>query len=300
MPYHYLFIIIAASAMIGCASWSRTDPVHIPKGLSTEPPTIQALVNYLNNNAANFQSIQARHISLDVTAQGQSAGLTGWMVARKPRDFRLEARALGNPEVEIGSGTNEFWYWLKRAEPAYQYYCSYADFYNPQRAIQMPFPFNPELVLEVMGMAQYQYSESMRLEVKNKTFELSDMIKSPQGQPQKKTIVFARDPMSPPSPQVLGIHLQTPTGEMICKATILENRVHFDKKSGQSILYPTVLILDWPAEKLQLKMNLMEVEVNPAITPERAALLFTRPKQTVYPTFNLARGPDSLPTTAHR
>lgn len=286
--------------IIGCATLPRPTPLHIPKGLSTEPPTTQALVNYLNNNAAHFNSIQSRHVSLDVTAQGQSVGLTGWMVARRPRDFRLEARALGNPEVEIGSGKDEFWYWLKRAEPAYVYYCSYEDYHNPRVAVKMPFPFNPELVLEVLGMVQYQHSDQMKLEVKHKTFELSDLTKTPQGQQIKKIITFARDPMSPPAPQVLGLQLQTMTGETICKASILECQVHHSKHAGVSIFYPSVLMFDWPAEKIRLKMNLMEVEVNMNIPPERSFVLFNRPKQNIYPTFNLAQGPDIVPTVSQR
>ena len=49
------------------------------------------------------------------------------MACQKPRDFRLRAKILGTPAVDLGSNDQEFWYWISKVNPPHVYHCSYEN-----------------------------------------------------------------------------------------------------------------------------------------------------------------------------
>jgi hypothetical protein len=83
--------------------------------------------------------------------------------------------------------------------------------------------------------------------------------------------------------------LQDGSGKEICSAYITE--VQQDR--GTSAIVPRRIELRWPAEQMSLKMKLDQVTVNPAISQQRAAVLFSRPKLTGVQSYDLARGLDT-------
>src|SRR5262245_12360675 len=115
-----------------------------------EAPTKEAILAYLNDNASRVQSVRCKE--LDITAkQGmQSVGLRGQVVCQKPRNFRMGANVLGKQEVDVGSNDEEFWFWLARNDPPYLFHCNYVDL---ARGIRAQFPFQPEWIMEAMGIA---------------------------------------------------------------------------------------------------------------------------------------------------
>src|SRR5258708_5954337 len=59
---------------------------------NTETPTPGQLIEYLNTGAARIDSIQVQNLDLEVR-KGilPTVGLNGWLVAQKPRNFRMGA-----------------------------------------------------------------------------------------------------------------------------------------------------------------------------------------------------------------
>jgi hypothetical protein len=277
----------------GCNQLQPMKPAQAapPARVSANTPSAADLVDYLNRNARLVQGIDCADLDLDAS-QGsgfrkQEGGLRGWLVCQKPRDFRMGGKVLGKDAVDMGSNNQEFWYWISRAEPPYLFHCAYTDL-NQGRA-QMPFPFQPEWIMEGLGMAEYGTPDRYKVNVTAQTVELIEETRSPQGAPLRKVTIFSRVQAQGNQPQITAHILQDGNGREICGAYVSE--VQQDRST--SAIIPKRIELRWPAEQMTLKMKLSDVTVNPSISQQRAAALFTRPKLSGVQTYDLARGLDS-------
>lgn len=267
----------------GCSSLRMGNLVRGPENTKPpgEVPTVASLVNYLNDNAGRVKSLRVGELDLTCTQGLQSFGLRGKMIAEKQRNFRMSADSFGNRVVDLGSNEQEFWYWISKAQPPYQVYCSYKDL-NEGKVKHMPFPFQPDWVMESMGMGPYGPPERYTLEHDSDTLRLVEKSRSPQGQPVKKVIVFKRRPQQPPYPQVTDYLLIDETSNKeICSAKISE--VQIDRTTGATL--PRRLELRWPAEKVKLGMKFDDVAVNPQLSE----VGFRRDRLQGVQSFNLAR-----------
>jgi hypothetical protein len=269
-------------------------PPHPP--VAAEVPTKEQLVGYLNDNAQRIQTIDCRRdMEMDVKQRLHALNfrLTGYLVCQKQRNFRLQAQYGGNTEVDMGSNQNEFWYWLKRADPPYLVHCSYDDL---ARGTKMPFPFQPEWIMEALGMANHDASR-MTLNVNQNTLELVENGVGAQGQAVRKVIVFNRAQVSPGRAQVSAYLLLDAGGREICAARILDAR--YDPPSGAVV--PQKIVLEWPAENnTELTLKLYGMTVNSNIAPNQALAMFTRPQLSGVQSVDLARGLDRPAGTVQR
>ncbi|MCS6849932.1 MAG: hypothetical protein NZ700_02040 [Gemmataceae bacterium] len=275
--------VALGSMLVGCVGW----PHHrspAPATTSATPPTAAALVAYLNDNSKRLHTVDCGDLDLDAKQKNQAIGLTGWMVAQKARNFRLAAKVAGNQMVDIGSNDHEFWFWIGKSEPPYLFHCSYEDFHRGQA--RLPLPFQPEWIMQALGMADYGPPEKYQVSVRGSTVELIEPTTLPSGQRVRKVVVFNRQQV----PQVTAHLLQDEQGgKIICAAYILE---HMHDRSSGAVL-PKRLNLVWPEERMELKMRFDDVVVNRPIEPQRSASLFTRPRLANVPSYDLARGPDA-------
>jgi hypothetical protein len=153
----------------------------------------------------------------------------------------------------------------------------------------MPFPFQPEWVIEALGMAEYNPAASYKLFPKGNTLELIHEAVNSQGQPVQKVIVFDR---AGGRYSVRSHVLRDAGGKEICVAQITEAR------NINGVVIPKQIVLSYPAERLQLKMKLFDdprdVVINKALDRDQAAWLFTRPSWNGVQTWNLATGPEAV------
>lgn len=284
-----LLLTVAAA---GCSStrWGFVKNDTPKPAVAGDVPSVAALVDYLNNNANRMDSLHVEHLDMTCTHGSQSFGVSGHMVTQKPRNFRLGAKAVGNPVVDLGSNDNEFWYWIGKAKPPYQVFCSYQDLHDG-RVRRMPFPFQPEWVMESMGFGTpaprdkprlpYGPPEKYKLEHDRDTLRLVEKSVSSQGQPIRKVIVLRRHPVQPPHPQVTDYLLvDDATGKEICGAKIKEIKI--DRHTGAIVPYH--MELRWPSEELKLTMWLKEHSLNQPPVP---GVFVRRPMHGVQ-SFNLA------------
>ena len=199
-----LLLLIGA---LGCSA--DGGRINLLRSSGPTHPTVAAadvskedLVTYLNNVSKAIPGIQSDDIGLTCYTGGPvGLPVSGKLRAQGPRNFRMTAYALGDQEVDLGSNNQEFWYWIRRAEPNAQVFCSYQAI-EEGRVKQMPFPFQPDWVLEAMGMGNYGPPEKYELVVEDKHFKLIEKTRSPQGVPVKKIIVFNRSKVPVPQPQI--------------------------------------------------------------------------------------------------
>ncbi len=202
---------------------------------------------------------------------------------RKPRNFRLQAQILSQPAVDIGSNDQEFWYWISKNEPPYLFHCSYDAL---SRGTRIPFPFQPDMVVSALGLAEYDLAKKyeLRADPRLHYYELIEQTLSPQGEPIQKVTVFNKKQVEAPAPQVIAHVLKDARGNPICTATI--KKVQQNRDNGA--IYPTVVMFNWPAQKLQMTMELHNLQVV-KVDDGMAQRVFTR-KNLGYQTYDLARG----------
>jgi len=292
--------VLGLAAMLllaGCNNWPHlrgtNNGAPAPRAF-TDTPTRETLVDYLNRNARLIQSVDVNELDLDARQGQQSVGLRGWMVCQKPKNFRMTGKVVGKDAVDMGSNEREFWYWISKSEPPYLFHCSYDDL-GRGRA-RMPFPFQPDWIMESLGIQELGSPENFQVVTKRDTIELVEASRSPQGQPVQKVTVFNNNATRGSAPPVAAHILRDASGKEICGAYI--SAVQQDRGTGAVI--PKKIRLVWPSEKMELNLKLDEVEVNKQIESQRATIWFTRPNLENVSTYNLASGLDAAPTGAVR
>jgi hypothetical protein len=284
----------------GCNHW-RPGPNNNgggPVSVTARQPDVQSLVEYLNRNAEKAHTIQSTRVAMDCQEGNQAVGVDGMLVCKYPRDFRLKGSAFGKPAVDIGSNDSEFWYWISEAKPVpYVFHCSYDALGRGN--VRLPFPFQPDMIIAALGIGKYDRNGKYQLVMPagKKYLELVEDAVSPEGQPVKKVTVFNRTEVHPErgQPQVIAHVLRDARGKPICQATIHEVQV----KDGAVL--PRRLTLEWPAQKMRMKMTLSDVSVVNNLDANRAARLFQRSDLSNLPSFDLARRvPDGQPSSLIR
>ena len=278
--------LMALLLIAGCnhSKWGmvRNGDVGGPR-VSDQTPRAEDLVAYLNTNAHQIQSLTCPDVDLDCRAGIRQIAMRAKMACDKPRNFRLIAEMAHNTQADIGSNQSEFWYWIAKGDP-YLFHCSYDDL---ARGVRIPFPFQPEWVIEALGLAEYDPNgANYRVLVRSDTFELVSEARNAQGELVKKVTVFSR---APSAVQVRGHLLRDQHDSVICSAQISE------VYNYGGVIVPKRVVLSYPAEKVVLKLNLghepKDLIVNQAFDAQEQARLFLRPSGGV-PTYDLARGPD--------
>lgn len=278
-------MVALLAAVVGCnvVSPHRRDAGGNPPPVDGRLPLTKDLVEYLNRNADKVgdNALRCTNVSIDCKANSQTVGLGGMMMCQKPRNFRLTAKVLSQPTVDIGSNKDEFWYWISKADPPYLFHCSYDAL---AKGVNVPFPFQPDMVVTALGIAQYDPNRRYELNAPPKAnyYELIESIKSPQGQSIQKVVVFDRVERFPPYPQVIAHVLRDDKGKIICKATI--ESVQRDRATDA--ILPRKVTFSWPAQQLQMKMELDGLQVV-TLKPDQVDKAFTRRDLTM-PSWDLA------------
>jgi hypothetical protein len=272
-------------AMTGCEStrwnWLKPGGGGDLAGKPTAPANVELLVKYLNNNADRVRTVRIDDMSIDASMGSQSVALQGRIYAEKPRNFRMKATLLGKDEVDIGSNSDEFWFWAQRNPDPFQYFCSYKDL-SAGRCRTMPLPIQPEWVMETLGLGPFGPAEKYKLEPDGQNLlRLVEKATSPQGTPVRKVIVINRKEKRPPEPQVVAfLLLDDRNGQEICSAHILTTKLD---RTTNAVL-PHKMELRVPAQKMTMSLKLDGLTANSSIV----ATAFQRQPLAGVEQFNLA------------
>jgi hypothetical protein len=259
-------------------------------GPSVAPPSTaklqspEDLVDYLNANAANMQSL--RCVNIDGLIQGY--GFKGKMMAMKPRNFLMTASVMSSTIVDLGSNDNEFWFWSSKAPEPHQFYCSYKDFESGKVS---HFPFQPDWIMESFGMgsgrddpfgppSKYTVEPDGRTGVK-----LVERTRTPQGVAVRKVIVMSRNQEYSPTPQVRAHQiLDDSTGKEICSAQIQET------KTIRGVVVPVRIEFRVPDQNMTLKLTFNGMTLN-ELRADSDLSVFQRHQMPGVSSIDLARGP---------
>src|SRR5438309_1810849 len=102
--------IAALLLMAGCNSmgFMRNRDAGGVGPIPTETPTAGQLVKYVNRNSEKIMVLECSDVTIDGKQGNQGAPtIYGDMVCQKPRNFRLQAKFISKPAVDIGSNDQE-------------------------------------------------------------------------------------------------------------------------------------------------------------------------------------------------
>jgi hypothetical protein len=289
---------------LGCNMFKPpADPAIAPAPKwGAAPPKAEDLVAYLNRNGQALTSIEAKKTFIKAKQGDETPiDLESYLACQKgarpgiPPYFRLQSYVFGNSEADIGSNSQEFWFWIKRSPQPYVYHCSYADY--PQVAARgaMPFPFQPEWVVEALGMAEYDPKAAYETHEAKSTYDLVQRTRSPRGNEVIKVIAFHKAPRVGASWVAAYMLYEADAKgkpQILCSAVIEESRA-VALGGGKSAVLPTRVRLNCPREKMELTIDLGTVQPNVQWDQGRINDLFTRKTLQNYKSYDLARGPDS-------
>lgn len=267
-----LLTLLFAMSLSGCAmrNWlfppapfSDRSPCAISPGISKEQ-----LVVHLNKNvqgsATGMTSGLAswRSTNVKISATGMPPGISApaSIAVEAPRNFRLRVSVpLGGGEaLDMGSNTEQFWFWAMDAQPQQVLTVSHEDLPAVQR--EMGVPFHPDWLMEVLGVIPIDGSKFVLAHGRADapTLELISESISPAGEKTKKVIRID------PCHGIIREHaLYNSHGRIIARAALADHRI--DPTTG--VVVPHVVSFDWPDMKQSMKMVFGTVELNPPPMP---------------------------------
>src|SRR5579884_523199 len=283
--------LVALLSVLGCnhlVPHQRDQGGGVANDKPVATPTAESLVQYLNNNAKLIppgQALNCTNVTIDIKADAGQGGISARMQCQAPRNFLLSGLALGNPMVDIGSNDKEFWFWSKQINPPYLYHCSYEDL---ARGVKVPFPFQPDMVLNALGLAPYdpakQYTVQKTDNRGHKFIELTEQERSPEGKPIQKVTVFNFNQVPFPNPQVVAHILKDEQNKVVICAAYIRQVQHAGGENGPII--PRIIDFNWPEQRMKMTMR-TEIPEFIAMPPEKAAMRFNR-QNLRYQSFDLA------------
>lgn len=255
---------------------------------NTPTPTVENLITYLNQNADRIppgQAVSSRNVPIDVNADGQKVGVDAKMTCQAPRNFLLRGVVFSSPAVDVGSNDQEFWFWSREIRPPYLYHCSYD---NLAQGVEVPFPFQPDMIMSALGLAHYDPVKRYQLHIEDdhkghKAILLTEQALSPEKKPIQKITVFAAHQVrQPEEPQVLAHILKDERGKVVCRANIRSAQ----QLRENGMIIPRIVDFHWPEQKLKMTMRIENPHLV-AMPAAKAATIFTR-RNLNYQAFDLA------------
>lgn len=292
-------IVVAAALLpvVGCA-WLdkfKTDTAKdaLPKAQEKQ------FVAYINERATRFQTLNDVEVRMVAKTNGVPLpALRGELNAEQPRNFRLRGKgALVDATADLGSNGEQFWVYVNAPtqKPTFMF-ASHSDFEAGKAKLPGGIPFEPDWVMQALGMAILPQSNqySVHIDQKARTYTLSWPAQTPQRVSVVKEIVFDGDPASEPKPQIKKHVVRDTKGNVICAAEIKQVKdTPTGLKDGRGhpimIQHPTVVVLRWEDQKFEMKLELERGTVNKPFTQKELADHFTRPNYADAKPIDLAR-----------
>jgi hypothetical protein len=244
----------------GCA-WMRNWVDGRPAGpvicVIPEDATSHDIIVQLNENSHKLRGWRTTRAKIATRGNMLVPKVDAKIFIESPRNFRLVAEnPMGGREVDLGSNPDQFWFWVRRNEDKQVVVASHD--LDPERMRRFPFPFQPDWIMETMGVIEMNPDEELTVQPGPPGSYLVSLIgnrASPQGYKIRKVTVVDRR-----SGLVHEHALYDARSQLIARAVLTQ---HVRDKATQAWV-PSKIELDWPQANVGLTMTLSDIDVNPA------------------------------------
>jgi hypothetical protein len=274
-------VIVALVAASGCLAVRRPlNPFAPPEPAApvvlTPQATLDQVIGAVNANTQRVRSYVTYDAKISTPGALGVPLLTAAIAAEQPGRFRLRAStAITGPEIDLGSNHEEFWFWIKRSQPAALYVCRHDQFANsPARDM---LPIEPAWVADAVGLVTLDPTLPWEGPTPrgNGTLELRSAVYHPTGTRSRVTVVDAERAW------VLEQHLYDAAGQLL--ASSKASRFTYDATAQVSL--PRQVEVSVPAQGVAFTIDMGRPTIN--VPPGDPAQLWTRPTIDGVPTFDL-------------
>ncbi|MBX9626121.1 MAG: hypothetical protein K2X82_20150 [Gemmataceae bacterium] len=282
---------------VGC-TWlkNQTGGLRPAAGNLDEVESVR-LVNYLNTQAGHLRSLEYDDIRVHVSGRDVPipANLSGSLVAAQPRNFRMVGKPMvAGGKVDLGSNDDQFWIYVQiMSDPAFYRYATHADFQSGRAPLPGNVPFDPEWVMQALGMTTLPATNDYTVRKDGKdggTYTLSWPAAGPGGTRVTKEVVFDAQAATGARPQVRRHLIRDGRNKVVASAevktaqstVVVVKAVQPGGIDRVTVQYPTRVVLRWEEQEFEMDLDLKRAQVN-QFTPDNPARrdefarLFTRP-----------------------
>lgn len=255
-------LCIAAAALLSAAAcrsisvWPNAGQRAAPVS-ATSKEQIVALVNrnVSGDDGEALKSWRCMQAKFQMAPMPMAAD--GTVIVEAPRSFRLRVSHPigGGDELDVGSNPEQFWIWQKDMPNLLT--AQHADMGLALQHFRIPF--QPDWVLEVMGVVPIDGAQYELRPAGNRHVELVARSQSPAGESVTKVIR-----VDPRRGWVTAHELWGENGRAIAAAEFSDHEP--DPRSN--VVLPRKIRIHWPEAELDLRITLKHLEVNPPQLPE--------------------------------
>ena len=276
--YRLVLVLLAVLPLSGCLFRSRkVQPVLTSAQLKTA--SLQDLVNYLNTQAGNVQTVQAT-VNIDTSVGGEKKGkvtdyqeIRGYVMARKPSMLRLVGLMpiVRNRAFDMVSDGQNFELWIP---PKNRFVVGRNDLetHNAKQPLEnlrpQPIydslllrPIDPETEIAVVRNETIYATDSKGHKLPQANYVLDVVRKGKQGWFLSREISFNRTDLLP--------HRQLLYDE---NGNVTTNALYEDYRTENEINFPWQIEIAWPQEEYDITLTLVKLDLNQPLPDDKFAL----------------------------
>lgn len=253
----WLAVVVGLFCFTGTTCPRRLMPIQTPQVLPPTP-TVAQIVEAVNQRSRQIQSFSTNSATLSGSGW---PSLRANIAFERPRMFRLVAETgITGAEVDLGSNSDMFWFWVKRSQPPAIFFCRHDQYATGQARQRVPI--DPNWLIEALGVAEFDPSlphegpyadPSGRLQIRT-------IRNTPEGPMTKVTLV------DPSSAWIMEQRIYNAQNQLVA-SSVAEG---YRRDPLSNIYMPTAVRIDFPAAGMSLRVSLGNVQVNrPVGNPER-------------------------------
>ncbi len=267
-----LAVVLVAASGASCPQLLQRYTQPIPRALPGDA-TLTQVVDVVNNNQALIQDLYTNHGSISVPGL---PSLRATIAFQRERNFRLRAdTAFTGPEVDVGSDSQLFWFWIKRNQPPALFFCRHDQFAGSSARGMVPI--EPDWLIRALGVVSFEPGVVHQGPVPISAGRLE--VRTPPITPGGNTRVTVIDATRG---IVLEEHVYNPQGTRLASAMLSRHR----RDGTTGITLPRHVDLQLPEAKLDIGIDLNNLQIN-TLNPGQTDL-FVKPVYPGYTEVNLA------------
>lgn len=280
-PYLRLFLLISLSvttfSLSGCLF--RTRPLD--RQLSTTPlktATQQQLIDYVNQQAAKIQAIQAT-VDIDASTGDIKNGritdykeIRGYVLARKPAMLRMKGLlpVVRNTAFDMVSNGRDFKVWIP---PKNKFYIgsNTSENYDPDKRLENMRPqyiydalLLPEIgkgEIPVMDNGYETVVDARKHRVLQPNYSLLVIRTAAEGAYLSRKIDFSRVDLMPYRQRIYNQ-----------QGDVVTDVQYHDYKSYDGTSFPSTIGIERPRESYDITLSIVKLEINKPLTDDQFAL----------------------------
>jgi hypothetical protein len=280
-PHLRLFLLLFLSAatfpLSGCLFRTRTlDRQFSNRPLKTA--TQQQLIDYVNTQAANIQSMQAT-VDIDASAGDAKSGritdykeIRGYVLARKPFMLRMKGLmpVVRNTAFDMVSDGQEFKLWIP-PQNKFVTGLDNADNYQPDKRLENLRPqyiydalLLPEIGRDEIAVLESGYEtvlDSRRHRVEQPNYELAVIRQSAHGWYLSRKIEFSRTDLLPYRQRIYDQ-----------QGNVATDAHYQDYKDFAGTTFPNTIQIERPRENYDIILGMVKLEINKVLTDDQFSL----------------------------